>query len=177
MTRFFGLTAPVNSGAPEQRPNGRRGTGRSKRGFSLVLLSGALSLALSFLSLAGAAPKTDASKPPRAKADASGEKARKPTRKGKATTEAIKPSKPLTGAQSRPRVSPNSPAERQGDAAAGKSRPSALPPPDTSKPPPLLPQASREKMHECAEEWAKLKMETRGPLPMWRDFANKCLKR
>jgi hypothetical protein len=50
-------------------------------------------------------------------------------------------------------------------------------PPDTSAPPPRLPSASREKMRACAVEWTKLKMETRGPLPLWRDFAGECLTR
>jgi hypothetical protein len=44
-------------------------------------------------------------------------------------------------------------------------------------PPPRLPPAPREKMHACADEWAKLKMETRGTPPMWRDFAGECLTR
>jgi hypothetical protein len=40
-----------------------------------------------------------------------------------------------------------------------------------------LPPASRETMHACAVEWAKLKLESRGPLPIWRDFAGECLTR
>jgi hypothetical protein len=40
-----------------------------------------------------------------------------------------------------------------------------------------LPPASREKMHACADEWMKLKLETRGPLPLWRAFAGECLTR
>ena len=51
------------------------------------------------------------------------------------------------------------------------------PPPDTSAPPPRLPPASREQMHACADEWMKLKMEARGPLPLWRAFAGECLTR
>lgn len=48
---------------------------------------------------------------------------------------------------------------------------------DTSKPPPSLPRASREKMRVCAEEWDKMKKETATGLPMWRDFATDCLTR
>src|SRR5271165_28768 len=34
----------------------------------------------------------------------------------------------------------------------------SLPPPDTAKPPPRLPEAPREKMRACALEWSKLKL-------------------
>lgn len=47
---------------------------------------------------------------------------------------------------------------------------------DASKPPPLLPRAPRERMRACAEEWIALKHKSRSGLPMWRDFAAKCLK-
>jgi len=53
----------------------------------------------------------------------------------------------------------------------------ASPPPDTSVPPPKLPPAPREKMHACAIQWSKLKLETQKSLPMWRDFASQCLTR
>jgi hypothetical protein len=46
---------------------------------------------------------------------------------------------------------------------------------DTAKPPPLLPRAPRERMRACAEEWIALKHKSRSGLPMWRDFAVKCL--
>jgi hypothetical protein len=62
-------------------------------------------------------------------------------------------------------------------AAPPKARLPVPPPPDTSAPPPKLPPASREQMHACADEWAKLKMEARGPLPLWRTFAVECLTR
>ncbi len=61
--------------------------------------------------------------------------------------------------------------------APPKTRLPVPPPPDTSAPPPRLPPASREKMHACADEWAKLKLETRGPPPSWRAFAGECLTR
>ncbi len=48
---------------------------------------------------------------------------------------------------------------------------------DASRPPPLLPRASRERMRACAEEWIALKHKSRAGLPMWRDFATKCLVR
>lgn len=48
---------------------------------------------------------------------------------------------------------------------------------DTSKPPPLLPRAPRERMRACAEQWIELKQKSRVGLQMWRDFAAKCLTR
>ena len=53
----------------------------------------------------------------------------------------------------------------------------SLPPPDTTRPPPRLPEAPREKMRACAIEWSKLKLEARDPMPLWRDFGAQCLKR
>jgi hypothetical protein len=53
----------------------------------------------------------------------------------------------------------------------------SLPPPDTAKPPPSLPEAPREKMRACALEWSKLKLEAKNPMPLWRDFGAQCLKR
>ncbi len=75
-----------------------------------------------------------------------------------------------------------SPAEPKDETAPVQSAPPKAPlpvpaPPDTSVPPPRLPPAPREKMHACAVEWAKLKLETHGPLPLWRDFAGECLTR
>jgi hypothetical protein len=40
-----------------------------------------------------------------------------------------------------------------------------------------LPPASRERMHQCGEEWRKLKMEGRSAGLIWRSFAEKCLTR
>jgi hypothetical protein len=54
---------------------------------------------------------------------------------------------------------------------------SELPPLDLSIPPPTLPRATRSKMHGCALEWEKLKLEGRTGALMWRDFAGKCLTR
>ena len=50
-----------------------------------------------------------------------------------------------------------------------------LPPIDTSKPPPMLPRASREQMHACADQWHEMKMSPTQNLPMWRHFAARCL--
>jgi hypothetical protein len=55
--------------------------------------------------------------------------------------------------------------------------PQAPPPVDVSQPPPALPRAPREKMRACAEEWDRMKRESKEGLPMWRDFATKCLTR
>lgn len=40
-----------------------------------------------------------------------------------------------------------------------------------------LPPASREKMHQCGDEWRKLKMSRRHEGLIWRSFAEKCLTR
>lgn len=95
-----------------------------------------------------------------------------------------KPPKPLEKSQSKSRAAP---AKAQPSAAAPPKTPTpsppqpsqrvAIPPPDLSKPPPMLPVASREKMRACADAWSKLRMEQKEPLPLWRDFANKCLTR
>lgn len=57
------------------------------------------------------------------------------------------------------------------------SPPRTPPPVDVSQPPPTLPRAPREKMRACAEEWDRMKRESKDGLPMWRDFATECLTR
>lgn len=57
------------------------------------------------------------------------------------------------------------------------SPPRTPPPVDISQPPPTLPRAPREKMRACAEEWDRMKRESKDGLPMWRDFATECLTR
>jgi hypothetical protein len=84
---------------------------------------------------------------------------------------------PSPSAPPKPRSSHNAPKLELKEDGSARSNLTNLPPPDTSAPPPMLPQATREKMRGCANEWSRLKMETRGPLPMWRDFAGKCLTR
>ncbi|MFY9657601.1 MAG: hypothetical protein WAK01_13630 [Methylocystis sp.] len=95
---------------------------------------------------------------------------------GAAALPANRPPLPATGAtqagtaaQARPRPA------REEDVR--KAPLAALPPPDTTRPPPRLPEAPREKMHACALEWSKLKLEARDPMPLWRDFGAQCLKR
>jgi hypothetical protein len=40
-----------------------------------------------------------------------------------------------------------------------------------------LPPATREKMHQCGDEWRKLKMAGKAAGLVWRSFAEKCLVR
>jgi len=40
-----------------------------------------------------------------------------------------------------------------------------------------LPPASREKMHQCGDEWRKLKLDGKSRGLTWRSFAEKCLVR
>ncbi|MFM8646619.1 MAG: hypothetical protein ACKOB7_02370, partial [Methylocystis sp.] len=49
------------------------------------------------------------------------------------------------------------PAQAPGAPAPATPLP-PLPPIDTTKPPPMLPRASREQMHACAEQWREMKM-------------------
>ncbi|KAF0213786.1 MAG: hypothetical protein FD172_213 [Methylocystaceae bacterium] len=69
---------------------------------------------------------------------------------------------------------PQTPRPPGGDALSPPQAPPAV---DTSQPPPTLPRAPREKMRACAEEWDKMKRESKDGLPMWRDFATQCLTR
>jgi hypothetical protein len=99
---------------------------------------------------------------------------------------------PRAGAQTpRPKAGHPSPPRRpappqapEADAppnAGGKPAPpppsTNLPPLDTSVPPPMLPRAPRERMRVCAGEWEKRKLEAKAGLPLWRDFATRCLTR
>jgi hypothetical protein len=93
------------------------------------------------------------------------------------------PSKPATKQPTAPPPpQATTPAPRSGASvtpAIGESAPKLppMPPIDTSKPPPSLPRASREKMRACAEEWDELKRRTRVGELTWRVFATKCLTR
>jgi hypothetical protein len=69
---------------------------------------------------------------------------------------------------------PQTPRPPGGDALSPPQAPPAV---DTSQPPPTLPRAPREKMRACAEEWDRMKRESKDGLPMWRDFATQCLTR
>ena len=104
-----------------------------------------------------------------------------PPRKTKEKTQ------PAPASANRP-PSPAPGATESGAAAQSRQRPArdedgrkaplaALPPPDTTRPPPRLPEAPREKMRACALEWSKLKLEAHDPMPLWRDFGAQCLKR
>ena len=118
--------------------------------------------------------------PPPASKPAAAKAARKDSGKEKAQSAA-----PVAASR------PQSPADGAAETgAAAEARPRAtreekarmaplvsLPPPDTTKPPPRLPEAPREKMRACALEWSKLKLEARDPMPSWRDFGARCLKR
>lgn len=103
------------------------------------------------------------------KAKAPAKRAKKPgvTKSGTST-----PSKPAPP-QSAVKQSPAPAAPRAEEGAALR----ALPPVDTSTPPPMLPRASRERMRACAEEWEKHKRASRAALPLWRNFATECLTR
>jgi hypothetical protein len=116
--------------------------------------------------------------PPPPKAEAA-----KPAHKN-STKERAQSGAPAAG---RP-ISPSTSATESGAAVQGRPRPgreenvrkaplASLPPPDTARPPPRLPEAPREKMRACAIEWSKLKLEARDPMPLWRDFGARCLKR
>ncbi len=95
------------------------------------------------------------------------------------TKPAPKKSKPsaIPSPPSQPGSPSPSSAPSQQDNSSAKSKLAPFPPPDTKSPPPMLPQASRERMRECADEWSRMKKEARGPLPLWRNFASKCLTR
>lgn len=69
---------------------------------------------------------------------------------------------------------PQTPRPPGGDALSPPQAPPAV---DSSQPPPTLPRAPREKMRACAEEWDRMKRESKEGLPMWRDFATQCLTR
>ena len=72
------------------------------------------------------------------------------------------------------KIDPEKPAQAPTAPAPASPLP-PLPPVDTTKPPPMLPRASREQMHACAEQWHELKMSSTQDLPMWRHFAARCL--
>jgi hypothetical protein len=104
-------------------------------------------------------PKTPTAKPESAKA-------------GRANGAPPKPAPAAPSSATKPAPSPApSPAPAQPRALP------ALPPLDTSVPPPLLPRASRERMRACADEWNVMKRKSISGLPTWRDFATGCLTR
>lgn len=99
---------------------------------------------------------------------------------GKTPTKAEKPRTPAAAPEPRPeeRKAPAPPTLKIPSFPEPQTRALSITPEiDTSKPPPLLPRAPRERMRVCAEEWIQLKHKSRVGLPMWRDFAAKCLTR
>jgi len=86
-----------------------------------------------------------------------------------------RPMSPPAGAE--PGVSAQAQPRPMREQSVRKAPLASLPPPDTAKPPPRLPEASREKMRACAIEWSKRKLEAKNPMPLWRDFGAQCLKR
>ena len=77
-----------------------------------------------------------------------------------------KPVAPAPAPQSAPAETPASPPTRAPvDVDVDKLQPYNLPP------------ASREKMHQCGDEWRKLKMAGHSTGLTWRIFAEKCLPR
>jgi hypothetical protein len=76
-------------------------------------------------------------------------------------------------------VAPSVPAPQSAPADAPASPPARAPVDvDVDKLQPYnLPPASRERMHQCGDEWRKLKMAGHSAGLTWRIFAEKCLPR
>ena len=76
-------------------------------------------------------------------------------------------------------VAPSAPAPQSAPAEAPASPPARAPVDvDVDKLQPYnLPPASRERMHQCGDEWRKLKMAGHSAGLTWRIFAEKCLPR
>jgi hypothetical protein len=83
----------------------------------------------------------------------------------------------LETAQTAPQIPPVEPAAQQPShpPAPGGREPADV---DVNKLQPYnLPPATREKMHQCGDEWRKLKMAGKAAGLVWRSFAEKCLVR
>jgi len=76
-------------------------------------------------------------------------------------------------------VAPSAPAPQPAPAETPASPPARAPVDvDVDKLQPYnLPPASRERMHQCGDEWRKLKMDGHSTGLTWRIFAEKCLPR
>jgi hypothetical protein len=76
-------------------------------------------------------------------------------------------------------VAPPVPAPQSAPAETPQSQPARAPVDvDVDKLQPFnLPPASRERMHQCGDEWRKLKMAGHSAGLTWRIFAEKCLPR
>lgn len=90
--------------------------------------------------------------------------------KARAPAKSPVPAKPVT---------PAAPVQQPAPAAPPASPPARAPVDvDVDKLQPYnLPPASRERMHQCGDEWRKLKMAGHGAGLTWRLFAEKCLPR
>jgi hypothetical protein len=124
-----------------------------------------------------ASPKPISGKPANVRSSAKSTTAQPPS----ANAPALKPptdKKPGSKAPALETAKPQGDAPPNG-AAAPVARPKLppLPPIDAATPPPMLPRASRERMRACAEEWDETKRNAKAPLPLWREFATRCLTR
>jgi hypothetical protein len=82
---------------------------------------------------------------------------------------------PPTTVKTAPQTAPVAPAPPQSSAAPGGRMPADV---DINTLQPFnLPQASRQKMRQCGEEWRALKMAGKSSGLVWRSFAEKCLVR
>lgn len=175
LTMFLDAQSPAISALSPRRKKARAALGR----FYPPATYG-LALAL-FVCALGSPPAVRAETPPAAKAAAGTDSLQNNGDMKRLAKTKPGMKKKMRSATPSPTSEPGAPspsgAPPQADNASAKSKLAPLPPPDTKSPPPMLPQASRERMRECADEWSRIKKEARGPLPMWRDFANKCLTR
>lgn len=168
----------------------RIGTGfappAARRGRGVALLRGAaaglvLAMSASFAATAPAqTPKptrpplagtsaTPAHRSPATQNPAAPTQARPAAQPAKAT-----PAKPAAPLATKPAPAAPAPRAPSIPPPAVQSLPD-YPPPDTSVPPAMLPRAPRERMRSCAAEWSRRKLESKGGLPLWRDFATECL--
>jgi hypothetical protein len=113
-----------------------------------------------------ARPPAKAQPPAKSRAPA---KTRAPA-KSRAPAKTPTPAKPATPAAPAPQPAPAAapappPARAPVDVDVDKLQPYNLPP------------ASRERMHQCGDEWRKLKMAGQSAGLTWRIFAEKCLPR
>lgn len=132
-------------------------------------------LLFAFQPLAGA----EAQSPQRPRVQSSpAAKAKPAAKKPSATRAPAKKTAPLKPAAN-PRPAPPAVAPTPDEAKAPATPPGRAPVDvDVDKLKPYnLPPASREKMHQCGDEWRKLKLAGQAMGLTWRLFAEKCLPR
>ena len=139
------------------------------RGDRLLVFVSAFALATPISAQSPPSKKPAVSAPKSLKQDKSADKLK--TREALPAVSASKPQAPAATPQAEQTPAPIVPAP------IITKKPAPLPPVDTSKPPPMLPRASRAQMHGCADEWRAMKMAKSEGLPMWRQFAMQCLTR